>query len=65
LVTLNFIPELTAFELILILIVAFGDGFLIRTFGQGVGITLTPILTIIFTPRFALGLLAFYSIPLC
>jgi uncharacterized protein len=48
-------------EWTLIFAAAFGDGFLIRTFGQGIGIILTPLLTLAFAPRFALGLLAFYS----
>lgn len=54
-------PVYSPLEWILILATAFGDGFLVRTFGQGVGITLTPLLTLVFAPRFALGLLAFYS----
>jgi uncharacterized membrane protein YfcA len=54
-------PIYSPLEWTLILAAAFGDGFLLRTFGQGIGITLTPILTLAFAPRFALGLLAFYS----
>ena len=54
-------PEYTPLQWALILAAAFGDGFLLRTFGQGIGITLTPILTIAFAPRFALVLLAFFS----
>ncbi len=54
-------PVYSPLEWTLILAAAFGDGFLLRTFGQGVGITLTPLLTLAFAPRFALGLLAFYS----
>jgi uncharacterized membrane protein YfcA len=54
-------PVYSPLEWTLIFITAFGDGFLVRTFGQGVGITLTPMLTLAFAPRFALGLLAFYS----
>ena len=54
-------PVYSPLEWTLILAAAFGDGFLLRTFGQGIGITLTPLLTLAFAPRFALGLLAFYS----
>ena len=54
-------PVYSPLEWTLILAAAFGDGFLVRTFGQGIGITLTPLLTLAFAPRFALGLLAFYS----
>jgi uncharacterized membrane protein YfcA len=54
-------PAYSTLEWTLIIAAAFGDGFLVRTFGQGVGITLTPLLTLVFAPRFALGLLAFYS----
>ena len=54
-------PEYSLMEWILIFTAALGDGFLVRTFGQGVGIALTPLLTLAFSPRFALGLLAFYS----
>ena len=54
-------PVYSPLEWTLILATAFGDGFLMRTFGQGIGITLTPLLTLAFAPRFALGLLAFYS----
>jgi len=55
-------PVYTPLEWILIFAAAFGDGFLVRTFGQGIGIILTPLLTLAFAPRFALGLLAFYSV---
>lgn len=51
----------TLFEWGLIFIAAFGSGFLIRTIGSGVGITLTPLLTLAFPPRFSLGLIAFTS----
>ena len=54
-------PVYSILEWTLILAAAFGDGFLVRSFGQGIGITLTPLLTLAFAPRFALGLLAFYS----
>ena len=54
-------PVYSPLEWTLIFAAAFGDGFLVRTFGQGIGITLTPLLTIAFAPRFALALLAFYS----
>jgi len=54
-------PAYSPLEWTLIIVAAFCDGFLVRTFGQGVGITLTPLLTLVFAPRFALGLLAFYS----
>jgi len=54
-------PVYSPLEWTLIFAAAFGDGFMVRTFGQGIGITLTPLLTIAFAPRFALGLLAFYS----
>ena len=54
-------PVYSLLEWILILAAALGVGFLKRTFGQGIGITLTPLLTLAFTPRLALGLLAFYS----
>jgi uncharacterized membrane protein YfcA len=58
---LSLMPIYSPLEWSLILAAAFGDGFLLRTFGQGIGIILTPILTLAFAPRFALGLLAFYS----
>jgi len=54
-------PVYSPLEWTLIFAAALGDGFLVRTFGQGVGITLTPLLALAFSPRFALGLLAFYS----
>jgi hypothetical protein len=54
-------PVYSPLEWTLIFAAAFGDGFLVRTFGQGIGITLTPLLTLAFSPRFALALLAFYS----
>jgi uncharacterized membrane protein YfcA len=55
-------PVYSPLEWTLIFAAAFGYGFLVRTFGQGIGITLTPLLTLAFAPRFALGLLAFYSV---
>ncbi|MEE9273940.1 MAG: sulfite exporter TauE/SafE family protein, partial [bacterium] len=54
-------PEYTLAEWALILAAAVGDGFLLRTFGAGVGITLLPLLTLAFPPRFALALIALYS----
>lgn len=42
----------------LICIAAFGNGFLMRTFGGGVGITLMPVLAIGFPAKFALVYLA-------
>ena len=54
-------PVYSPLEWTLIFVAAFGDGFLVRTFGQGIGIILTPLLALAFAPRFALGLLAFYS----
>jgi len=54
-------PEYSALGWALILAAAFGDGFLVRTFGQGIGIALTPLLTLAFSPRFSLGLLGLYS----
>ena len=54
-------PAHTPFEWTLILAAAFGSGFLIRTIGSGVGIALTPLLTLAFPPRFSLGLIALTS----
>ena len=58
---MSLMPVYSPIEWTLIFAAAIGDGFLVRTFGQGVGITLTPLLALAFSPRFALGLLAFYS----
>ena len=54
-------PVYSPLEWTLVFAAAFGDGFVLRTFGPNIGLTLTPILTLAFAPRFALGLLAFYS----
>jgi len=51
----------TPLEWGIIFAAAFGSGFLIRTFGSGVGIALTPLLTLAFSARFSLGLIAFTS----
>jgi hypothetical protein len=42
----------------LIALGAFGNGFLFRTFGSGVGVTLMPILTLVFPAKFSLVFLA-------
>ncbi len=42
----------------LIALGAFGNGFLIRTFGSGVGVTLMPVLTLVFPAKFSLVFLA-------
>ena len=54
-------PAHTAIEWGVIFAAAFGSGFLVRTFGMGVGIALTPLLTLAFSARFSLGLIAFTS----
>lgn len=54
-------PAHTPLEWALIFAAAFGSGFLLRTLGLGVGIALTPLLTLAFPPRFSLGLIALTS----
>ncbi len=49
-----------AFEWGLTLCAALAVGFLKRGFGSGVGMALTPLLALVHSPRFALGLLALY-----
>ncbi len=51
-------PDFTPLEWALIVTGAFGNGFLKRTFGAGVGVTLMPILTIAFSAKFSLVFLA-------
>ncbi len=51
-------PEFTPLEWALILAGAFGNGFLKRTFGAGVGVTLMPVLTVAFSAKFSLVYLA-------
>ncbi len=51
-------PDFSALQWALIILGAFGNGFLKRTFGAGVGITLMPVLAIGFSAKFALVYLA-------
>lgn len=51
-------PDFTPLEWALIVAGAFGNGFLKRTFGGGVGVTLMPILAVAFTSKFSLVYLA-------
>lgn len=50
----------SAFEWGLTLCAALAVDFLKRSFGSGVGMVLTPLLTLVHSPQFALGLLALY-----
>ncbi|MEE9257190.1 MAG: sulfite exporter TauE/SafE family protein [bacterium] len=51
-------PDISYLGWTLLLLAAFGNGFLKRTFGGGVGITLMPLLAIGFSAKFALVFLA-------
>ena len=44
-------PVFTPLEWALIVAGAFGNGFLKRTFGAGVGVTLMPVLTVAFSAK--------------
>ena len=49
------------FEWAFVLAAAFCSGFLVRTFGAGVGLVITPFLISAFSPTFSLGLIALFS----
>ena len=49
------------FEWVFVLAAAFCSGFLVRTFGAGVGLVITPFLISAFSPTFSLGLIALFS----
>ncbi len=51
-------PGFSPLEWTMILVAAFGNGFLIRTFGAGVGVALMPVLVFAFTAKFSLVFLA-------
>ncbi len=54
-------PAFSPFEWTFVLAAAFCNGFLVRTFGAGVGLTITPFLIFAFSPSFSLGLIALLS----
>ncbi len=54
-------PDFSLLEWAFALAAAFCSGFLVRTFGAGVGLTITPFLILAFSPTFSLGLIALLS----
>ena len=54
-------PDFSMFEWGFVLAAAFCSGFLVRTFGAGVGLVITPFLISAFSPTFSLGLIALFS----
>ena len=54
-------PDFSMFEWAFVLAAAFCSGFLVRTFGAGVGLVITPFLISAFSPTFSLGLIALFS----
>ena len=54
-------PDFTWVEWGFVLAAAFCNGFLVRTFGAGVGLVITPFLIFAFSPSFSLGLIAMFS----
>ncbi len=54
-------PDFSLVEWAFVLAAAFCSGFLVRTFGAGVGLTITPFLIFAFSPSFSLGLIALFS----
>ena len=54
-------PDFSMFEWVFVLAAAFCSGFLVRTFGAGVGLVITPFLISAFSPTFSLGLIALFS----
>ena len=54
-------PDFTLIEWCFVLAAAFCNGFLVRTFGAGVGLVITPFLIFAFSPSFSLGLIAMFS----
>ena len=54
-------PDFSQVEWGFVLAAAFCNGFLVRTFGAGVGLVITPFLIFAFSPTFSLGLIALFS----
>lgn len=54
-------PDFSILEWAFVLAAGFCNGFLVRTFGAGVGLTITPFLIFAFSPSFSLGLIALFS----
>ncbi len=54
-------PDFSWVEWGFVLAAAFCSGFLVRTFGAGVGLVITPFLIFAFSPSFSLGLIALFS----
>ncbi len=54
-------PDFSTLAWAFVLAAAFCNGFLVRTFGAGVGLAITPFLIFAFSPTFSLGLIALLS----